>query len=329
MKTRNVIIYIFLACLSFDGCIKEGPAGSKALLDMIVEPTGVNCSSGGFKVISGIDLNNNNILDPQEIQSTKYICNGNQGNNSLLKILQEPMGSNCAAGGYKIVSGVDENRNNILDTAEIQNTEYICNGDNGSNGLNGNSSLLNVIPELAGINCSSGGYKVVSGSDLNNNNILDDNEITSTHYICNGIDGAYDRQINLKVFDLITSPNGMPLTSIWDYGISYGGILKFNIDNYINIDSAILVAYDLTARDSYSGNKVSGTMKIELYDCKNKQVITNSEIISGEIPAGTYKYSKNFLKNLPHQDIDLGIKITKSSDFYAATLDIQLILYRK
>jgi hypothetical protein len=51
------------------------------------------------------------------------------GKNSLIDQIAEPAGVNCAAGGYKIITGLDENRNNELDSNEIQKTEYVCNGN--------------------------------------------------------------------------------------------------------------------------------------------------------------------------------------------------------
>jgi hypothetical protein len=319
MKIGDFIIYAFFICILLYGCNEETPEVEKALLDLITEPNGQNCSSGGLKIVSGIDLNHNNTLDASEIQTEKYVCNGN---NSLMNVLAELSGQNCPAGGYKVTSGVDLNSNNILDTNEIKNIEYVCNGDNGSN------SLINITPESVGSNCSSGGVKITSGSDLNRNNVLDPDEVQVTRYVCNGDDG-YDKQINFKLFDGIPSPTGGSLETILKYSYGYGGIVKFNIDNFVNVDSAILIVYDLTARDSYNGTPVSGTMKIELYDCKNSQIIVDTEIISGEIVSGSYVYSKNFLKYLPHQDVELGVKMTKSSDFYAETKDVQLILYRK
>lgn len=202
------------------------------------------------------------------------------------------------------------------------------NGVDGTNGIDGKKSLVDLVVEPKGENCSSGGLKITSGIDLNNNNILDLSEIQNTKFVCNGTDGSYDKQITFKLFELIISDNPY-LESIIKYNSSYGGIVKFNIDNYINIDSAILVAYDLKTRDSFMGNFVPGTVKLELYDSKNSQVIAGSEIISGEIPDGTSVFSKNFVQNLPHEDIELGIKISKNGNFTASTSDIVLILHRK
>jgi hypothetical protein len=61
-----------------------------------------------------------------------------------------------------------------LNENEIQNTKYVCNGDEGNNGYN---SLINVSTEPEGKFCSNGGIKIESGIDLNNNGLLDESEI--------------------------------------------------------------------------------------------------------------------------------------------------------
>ncbi len=130
MKTRYLCSIIFSMLLN--GCEKEGPEGKKSLIKIVNEPAGENCISGGFKINTGIDLNNNDILDGNEIQSAEYLCNGNDGANgigSLLNVIPEAEGNNCSAGGYKVVSGLDLNINNVLDNDEIQHTEFICNNN--------------------------------------------------------------------------------------------------------------------------------------------------------------------------------------------------------
>lgn len=113
---------------------------------------------------------------------------GADGKNSLIDFVAEPNGSNCANGGYKVMTGLDKNSNSVLDASEIQNTKYICNGG-GVTGTNGKNSLISFLPEAAGANCSNGGYKVNSGLDANGNNLLDAGEVQSTIYICNGSPG--------------------------------------------------------------------------------------------------------------------------------------------
>lgn len=57
--------------------------------------------------------------------------NGTNGLNSLLNISEETSGSNCENGGIRIDSGIDENNNGVLDSDEIQNSSFICNGTDG------------------------------------------------------------------------------------------------------------------------------------------------------------------------------------------------------
>lgn len=106
----------------------NGQNGYKSLILMTPETPGTNCQAGGYRIDSGLDANANNLLDVNEIQATSYICNGQNGLNSLVTVTTEPAGNNCSAGGYKIESGLDTNKNNLLDTGEILSIRYVCNG---------------------------------------------------------------------------------------------------------------------------------------------------------------------------------------------------------
>lgn len=110
----------------------------------------VNCSTGGYAVTTGLDTNANGILDDTE-GSTQYVCNGTAGTNgsdgaavlTLVNTVTLNAGdANCATGGYDIQSGVDDNGNSILDTAEIDEHSYVCNGTDGADGQDGSSSSL-------------------------------------------------------------------------------------------------------------------------------------------------------------------------------------------
>ncbi|MDH4276016.1 MAG: hypothetical protein OEW08_13360, partial [Gammaproteobacteria bacterium] len=104
--------------------------------------------------------------------------------------------SACLNGGISVDAGIDTNANGVLDTAEVTSTQYVCNGVdgvngvNGANGANGLNALVSVTLEATGANCTNGGYKVSVGNDANGNQILDSSEVTSSHYICNGINGT-------------------------------------------------------------------------------------------------------------------------------------------
>ena len=62
---------------------------------------------------------------------------GSNGKNSLLNIVAESAGANCADGGKKVLSGVDYNADGVLSDKEATNTSYICNGADGANGADG------------------------------------------------------------------------------------------------------------------------------------------------------------------------------------------------
>ena len=56
--------------------------------------------------------------------------NGADGYDSLLSVIDEPAGDNCENGGKKFLSGIDSDRNGVLDESEVKNSYYICNGEN-------------------------------------------------------------------------------------------------------------------------------------------------------------------------------------------------------
>lgn len=86
----------------------------------------------------------------------------------------------CPNGGIQIDTGIDENLNGVLDVEEVDKTEKVCHGTDGSN------ALINMTLESPGINCASGGVLFESGADLNGDQVLSANEITQSEYACNG-----------------------------------------------------------------------------------------------------------------------------------------------
>jgi len=53
--------------------------GANSLIHTTAEPIGSNCEYGGVKIETGVDLNGNNILDANEVNSTAFACNGATG----------------------------------------------------------------------------------------------------------------------------------------------------------------------------------------------------------------------------------------------------------
>ena len=68
---------LFLGCSADDGSTgAAGAAGLSTLAAVTTEPAGANCANGGQKMTRGVDDNGNGILDPAEVDSTQYVCNG-------------------------------------------------------------------------------------------------------------------------------------------------------------------------------------------------------------------------------------------------------------
>jgi Bacterial Ig-like domain (group 2)/FG-GAP-like repeat len=145
------------------------------------------CANGGITVESGIDTNGNSVLDPSEVTSTQYVCNGANGADgmvALLSLVTELSGTNCTYGGTRVNGGLDTNKDGLLEDAEVTSTSYVCNGSPVPTGNNGHDSLLSIVTEPSGTNCVNGGLKVCSGPDVDDSGVLDPGEITSTSYVC-------------------------------------------------------------------------------------------------------------------------------------------------
>jgi hypothetical protein len=84
---------------------------------------------------------------------------GLNGLNALVSVDPEAAGSNCQFGGVRVRAGIDLNRNGTLDDAEVQKTEFVCNGAPGSNGAAGSGA--------AGTASSSGGTSSNAGASGN------------------------------------------------------------------------------------------------------------------------------------------------------------------
>lgn len=114
------------------------------------------------------------------------------GFNSLILTTNEAPGANCATGGRKVESGLDDDRDGVLDAGEVDATTYVCNGATGPAGADGFDGLIDTTTEPPGANCASGGIKVESGTDNGdgggtaNNGILEAGEIDNTSYVCDG-----------------------------------------------------------------------------------------------------------------------------------------------
>ena len=218
------------------------------------------------------------------------------GKKSIINLVPEPNGSNCSNGGYKILTGLDANGNNLLEEDEVQNEEFLCNGVSGNSGVN---SLVQVLPEEGYENCPNGGYIVNSGRDSNGDNILSEDEIQSSVFICNGLNGESDVQIRLPMVTIQGTSN-------WGNAGSTGGFFigkleNFNKNYYPGVDSIVFVT------NIETGSTVSEA-SAELYDLTNHSVIINSTVTIRNT-FRTHLISGNFFDNLPNEEIDLVIQL--------------------
>jgi hypothetical protein len=112
---------------------------------------------------------------------------GDDAGTQLVATVAEPPGANCAAGGFVVQVGTDNDGNGELDAGEITSTEYVC-------GSVTTGAIVRVDEEAPGANCAGGGVAVHSGIDDDADGVLDDDEIDDTGYVCEdsatGIDGV-------------------------------------------------------------------------------------------------------------------------------------------
>ena len=91
-----------------------------------------------------------------------------------------PAGATCAFGGAALHTGIDENRNGVLDDAEITATTYVCDPST--------TTLIRRDPIAAGLECPAGGVAICAGIDDNGNGTLEDDEIDETARLCNSLE---------------------------------------------------------------------------------------------------------------------------------------------
>ncbi len=125
----------------------QGPAGApgtNGLASLVVlMPQAVGseyCSNGGQGIYTGLDLNGDKLLQSNEVLASSFVCNGANGAQGLTALVAssaEPAGSNCPQGGTRIDTGLDLDGNAKLDTSEVTQTSYACNGAPGPTGATG------------------------------------------------------------------------------------------------------------------------------------------------------------------------------------------------
>jgi len=129
---------------------------------------------------------------------------GSNGLTSLVVQSTLPVGNTtCANGGVEVQSGLDLNADNILQSSEVSQTSFICNGLNGWNGsqgiqgvqgvpgsigMSGTSATIQSLPLPVGNeNCPTGGVALTPCFSAPNQEAP---VCGATTYVCNGNVGA-------------------------------------------------------------------------------------------------------------------------------------------
>ena len=116
-----------------------GSSGPNETLTAVTTASATACPGGGVTITTGVDSNDNGMLDASEVTATQNLCNGTNGNpgsdGSL--VITSPVlagDANCPNGGTEIQTGVDNGAgggtagDGILQAGEVTSTQYVCNG---------------------------------------------------------------------------------------------------------------------------------------------------------------------------------------------------------
>lgn len=173
------MVWIALSACSDSG---SPPADESPTPEVVVRTdaaTATECEHGGSVVSSGLDGNRNGQLDDAEIAEAEVICNDASPapDGYLVRIDEEPAGTNCADGGSAVRAGTDANGDGILQDDEVAATTYVCDG----------TLLTRMAGEPAGQNCAGGGIAFFIGRDDDGDGTLSDAEVEWTQFECSDV----------------------------------------------------------------------------------------------------------------------------------------------
>jgi hypothetical protein len=90
-----------------DGMDGDDPA--PVLVETRPEDPGANCENGGVAIASGLDLDADGVLDPDEITSTSFVCDGTLGSVTVLAgpvVIQNQLDAALLGGVVEITGGL-------------------------------------------------------------------------------------------------------------------------------------------------------------------------------------------------------------------------------
>lgn len=138
------------------------------------------CPDGGSAVSSGLDNNGDGVLGDAEVMNRSVVCRpaAMQAPPEVrVRLVAEPPGTHCSAGGTAVESGLDDNRNGVLDDREVAHIDYAC----------GQVLLTRLAAEPPGANCSIGGVAFLAGRDHDGDGVLEDAEVEGRSFECGDV----------------------------------------------------------------------------------------------------------------------------------------------
>lgn len=181
----------------------------------------------GAVLYIGYDLNYDGQLQESEIITTINVTNGQDGEDgtdgrdALVNLVE-------TSEGVIVQSGLDLDRDGILDEEEITQQVFVFNGKDGIDGINGIdgqdgvSLAFNTIPV-------EGGNLVQIGLDYNANTILDEDEVIAEFFVPDGVDGISEEAPQLLINETAIA-NGIRI----DMGLDLDGDGILDTDEITN-----------------------------------------------------------------------------------------------
>lgn len=172
MKIKIVLACFIIVTIFFYGCTKQGDVGQSSLLNLIPEPPGPNCAAGGVKVMSGVDANRNGVLEDNEIQNVKYICNGSSDKQVIIYFPANGIGySTTSASGYVDTVEVlrDFNILNYANADSINFSAYLQTSDSSVSSAVNLYDMTNNVP--------------INNTTLTSNSTASEFKITSVNFL--------------------------------------------------------------------------------------------------------------------------------------------------
>jgi hypothetical protein len=107
-----------------------------------------------------------------------------------VSVSAEEAGSHCPLRGQRVATGLDEDLDDFLDSVEVSQISYVCNGSDGANGLNGTDGAdgANGADGARGDDGAPGSDGI--GSDADRDGVSSAAEVESTVVVCNGADAS-------------------------------------------------------------------------------------------------------------------------------------------